>query len=134
MSLTTYNLLLVQKKQTRHPHSLLMSHVSLCLLEVVFGDIETLETGFYRDRPASSDDATNAQPRSNASANSSQILIFVGVSSPKEATSPKGRGTPSQNQILPRFRGRDMKQFLNFTLPPTGGFTTAAYLSGPADA
>jgi hypothetical protein len=49
MSLTTYNLLLVQKKQTRHPHSLLMSHVSLCLLEVVNGDIETLETGFYRD-------------------------------------------------------------------------------------
>ena len=39
-----------------------------------------------------------------------------------------------QNQILPRFRGRDMKQFLNFTLPPTGGFTTAAYLSGPAPA
>src|SRR6516164_1715779 len=92
MSLTTYNLLLVQKKQTRHPHSLLMSHVSLCLLEVVFGDIETLETGFTEHRPASSDDATNARPRSNAPATSSQILIFVGVSSPKEATSPKGRG------------------------------------------
>jgi len=26
-----------------------------------------------------------------------------------------------QNQILPRFRGRDMKQFLNFTLPPYRG-------------
>src|SRR5262249_51467560 len=34
------------------------------------------------------------------------------------------KATPlmGQNQILPRFRGRDMKQFLNFTLPPTGGF------------
>src|SRR6516165_10308426 len=51
----------------------------------------------------------------------SSNLIPIGVSSPKEATSPKGRGTPSQNQILPRFRGRDMKQFLNFTLPPYWG-------------
>jgi hypothetical protein len=48
-----------------------------------------------------------------------QILIPIGVSSPKEATSPKGRGYPlRQNQILPRFRGWDMKQILNFTLPP----------------
>ena len=54
---------------------------------------------------------------------------------PKRATSPRGRGYPlRQNQILPRFRGRDVKQFLNFTLPPTGGLTTAAYLSGPAPA
>src|SRR5262249_26748651 len=122
MSLTTYNLLLVQKKQTRHPHSLLMSHVSLCPLEVVFGDIETFETGFTEHRLARSDDATNAQPRSNAPANSSQILIFVGVSSPKEATSSKGRGHPlGQNQILPRFQGRDMKYFLNLTLPPYRG-------------
>jgi hypothetical protein len=53
----------------------------------------------------------------------SSNLIPIGVSSPKEATSLKGRGYPlRQNQILPRFWGRDMKQFLNFTLPPTGGF------------
>src|SRR6516165_6011946 len=52
-----------------------------------------------------------------------QIAIFtVGRHRQKEATSPKGRGRPlSQNQILPRFRGRDMKQFLNFTLPPYRG-------------
>jgi len=44
MSLTTYNLLLVKKNHMRNTHTLLMSHVSLCLLEVVFRDNETLET------------------------------------------------------------------------------------------
>ena len=57
------------------------------------------------------------------------------VSSPKEATSPKGRGQPlSQNQIMPRFRGWDMKQCLNFTLPPYRGGHHGGYLSGPAPA
>jgi len=122
MSLTTYNLLLVQKKQTRHPHSLLMSHVSLCLLEVVFGDIETFETGFTEHGPASSDDATNARPRSNAPATSSQILIFVGVSSPKEATSPKGRGAPTwPKSNLAALSGKGHEAIFEFHASPLPG-------------
>jgi hypothetical protein len=54
--------------------------------------------------------AINPRSRPNAPGISRKILIAIGVSSPKEATSPKGRGYPlRQNQILPRFRGRDMK-------------------------
>src|SRR6516164_6633816 len=122
MSLTTYNLLLVQKKQTRHPHSLLMSHVSLCPLEVVFGDIETFETGFTEHRPASSDDATNARPRSNAPATSSQILIFVGVSSPKEATSRKGRGAPTwPKSNLAALSGKGHEAIFEFHASPYRG-------------
>jgi hypothetical protein len=60
----------------------------------------------------------------------SSNLIPIGVSSPKEATSLKGRGPPlGQNQILPRFRGRDMKQFLNFTLPPYRGVSPRRRIS-----
>ena len=57
------------------------------------------------------------------SARAPGVLIPIGGSSPKEASSPKGRGYPlRQNQILLRFGRRDMKQFLNFTLPPYRGF------------
>src|SRR5262249_1976363 len=34
-----------------------------------------------------------------------------------------------QNQILPRFQGRDMKQFLNFTLPPYRGVSPRRRIS-----
>jgi hypothetical protein len=55
-------------------------------------------------------------------ATTEQILIPIGCHPQKRLRHPKVEGYPlRQNQILPRFRGWDMKQILNFTLPPTGG-------------
>ena len=52
----------------------------------------------------------------------SSNLIPIGVSSPKEAMSSKGReGGPSQNQILLRFQGWGLAQFSESKSPPYRG-------------
>ena len=57
------------------------------------------------------------------------------MSSPKEATSPKGRGPPSAKiEFCRAFAGIGPEAFSEFLASPYGGFTTAAYLSGPAPA
>src|SRR5262249_60218401 len=82
------------------------------------------------------DAAINPRPRPNAPGNSPKILIAIGVSSPKEATSPKGRGPPpSPKSNFAAFSGKGHEAIFEFHASPLpGGFTTAAYLSGPAPA
>ena len=67
-------------------------------------------------------DKVRGPPRTTGLPAEGQPYSPQGCHPQKRLRHPKVGGHPlRQNQILPRFRGRDMKQFLNFTLPPYRG-------------